>query len=178
MQECVDNKEIRKYVHHFGVKIHKIYPKLMGVSDAKNELWVAVFRAIKERYNPKKPLIQFVRNAVFSQYGSFARERGNASRLLNERATSNIKVSYDDPSFDKINTTTNLERIKNDLEARASASRQYRYAVRIFGLLRQGVTIKECCQRLHISKPYGYRIFQEIICECGRKYREETISIG
>lgn len=179
MQECIESKDIRKYIHHFGVKIHRVYPRLLDVEDSKNELWVAVFRAIRERYNSKIPLILFAKHAIFSQYGSMVKIRGNANRRRGERTTPEIeKIGYDDPCYNAVEVGFTLDQIEKDLEERASASRQYRYAVQVFGLLRNGVAFKDCCQRLRISKTYIYTIFHEIIRECSGKYREEAISKG
>lgn len=180
MQRCVKSKDIQKYIHYFGVKIHKVYPGLLDVEDAKNELWVAVFRAINKRYRDEKSLITFAKRAVFSQYGSIIKKNGNAARLLNEQAAKNpfyySRLVSNHSFCDRVEAKFTLDQIEKDLNERASSSRQYRYAVKMMGLLRNGATFKDCCQRLHISKTYVYTIFHEIIRECSGKYREETIT--
>jgi AraC-like DNA-binding protein len=180
MQKCVESEDIQKYIHHFGVKIHNVYPILLDIEDAQNELWLAVFRAINERYREEKSLIIFAKRAVFSRYGTMIKNDGNAARTMNEIAGKNLfysnKLTSHHSFCDRVETEFTLDQIEKDLNERASSSRQYRYAVKMMVLLRKGATFKDCCQRLHISKTYVYTIFHEIIRECGGKYREETIT--
>ena len=174
MQACVDSRGVRKYVHYFGVKIQRLYPGLMDVEDAENELWAAVFRAISKRYTPEEPLIPFARHAVYSQYGTMINKRGNYGRLLNEGIDLNpdFMVDYDDPCYTEAENSFTLDQIREDLMECARASRQYRYAIQTFELMRNGATMRECCESLKISKNYGYKLLHEIIGGCGVKYHE------
>jgi len=172
MQKCVDDEEVQKYVHHFGVKLHGIYPKLLEVEDAENELWLSVFRAVRERYEPEKPLILFAKRAVFSRYGSMFKPQKNNARLLNEHAISDTDAPYNDPSYNIIDAEFTLDQIEKDLRKHAATSRQYLLAMRTLKLLRRGVTIKECWQTLWISQKYGEKLLYHIIRESSRKYRE------
>ena len=178
MQACIESKTIQKYVNHFAIKVHEIYPGLLDIDDAKNDLWEAVFRAVQRRYVKQKPLIQFAKRAVFSQYGSMVGEHGNAARRLHECMDSDVELCFYEPlTYLRIEANYTLDQIERDLMERASASRQYRYAVITLRLLREGASIKECHEYLHISKYHGYRIFHEIIRKCSGKYRDESITI-
>jgi len=177
MQACIENRTIQKYVHHFAVKVHETYPRLLDVEDAKNDLWIAVFRAIQKRYTKQKPLIQFAKSAVFSQYGSMVKKRGNAARRLHESMDPDTELGLVEPFYLRIEANYTLDQIEKDLIERASASRQYRYAVITLRLLREGASIKECYEHLHISKYHGYKVFHEIIRKCSGKYRDESITI-
>jgi len=176
MTVCTNSTDVQKYIQHFGRKINRVYPRLLDREDAENELWVAVFRAIRERFKPHMRLIPFAMNAVFSQYGSMIKRRGNVTRLMNERVDTDVEVTQIDRSYEEIEVNFTLDQIEHDLMMRAKAGRQYRYAFRTFGMLRNGATIRECCEKLEISKQYGYKLFHEIIRESGEKYQENTIS--
>ncbi len=179
MQTCVDNVEIKKYITHFGVKLHRMYPVLYGIEDGIDELWFGVFRAITKRYKAQIPLILFAKRAVFSRYGSLIKVSHNMGKLLNEYAYCEdivFQARRHDRAYNAVDVSFTLDQIARDLETRASKSRQYKFtvAVNLFGLLRKGYTVRLSCTELNISHTQGYRLYNEIICGCGNKYRSRA----
>jgi len=172
MQACVNNTSLQKYIHHLGVKIHLIYPRYLDVDDAKNDLWEAVFKAIRDRFSPEKPLIQFAKQAIFSCYGTMI-GRGNLTLLMNERVT-NLDQGLSgcvDRSFEKIDALFTLDQIERDLEEEASRSRRYRLVIKTFRHLRTGITLKQIYERLSISSTHIYYL-RDLIQDFCVKYQE------
>jgi DNA-directed RNA polymerase specialized sigma24 family protein len=158
---------------------------LLGLEDAEQELWLAVFRNIKTRYTKGQPLAAFVRRVVFSNYGRWLQVRTNKTKLLNEGLISLNKrsykrsipeetleenVGYISADYSKVEDNYILDCIRADLSKRVNQSKRYQKAVRILDALRNGFSMKECCKRMHIHVNYGNKIFGEIIKECGQKY--------
>ncbi len=170
MQMCVDDTSLQKYIFNLGKKIHSVYPKLLDVSDAENELWEAVFKAIQDRFTDEKPLIKFARQVCYSRFGTMI-GRGNKKRLWSETPACLTygDDAYIDRSFNRLDTAFTLDQIEDDLKTYAKQSRQYRLAVRTFKYLRKGFTMKDCCKRLKIEKTHGYHI-RDLIRNLSRKY--------
>lgn len=179
MELCVKSRDVQRYVRHFANKLSSQFPSLLDFEDGENLLWLAVFRAVDKRYTPNKDLIQFAKRAVFSQYGSSVRLKSNESKRLNETALrdSNDYFIVGNREQEKVDAKFALDQIERDLKERAREGKHYVYARAVFELLRHDVTITQCCKRLKISRPYGYKLFYEIIQKTGDKYRESAISV-
>jgi len=180
MQMCVDNVEIKKYIKHFGGKIHFRYPTFYAFEDAENELWAGVFKRLSKKYNPEIPLDVFAKRAIFSHYGSIIKLRGNKGKHMHENAISLDKINTTkaktfDSAYAHVDVSFTLDQIAKDLKDRAERSRQYRFTVakNLFGLLRKGYSIRFCCEQLHVSHMQGYRVYNEIICGYGKKYKDD-----
>jgi len=174
MQMCVESISLQKYIFNLSRKIHSVYPRLLDVSDAENELWEAVFKAVKDRFKDDRPLIKFARQVCFSRFGTMI-GRGNKKRLWSE--TLDYFTYGDnaciDQSFNRIDMMFTLDQIEDDLKAYAKQSRQYQLAVRTFRCLRKGLTMKACREKLKIKKTHSYHL-RDLIRNMSRKYNDEV----
>lgn len=187
-ETCLGSRLLTGYIHHYAYKLHRQYPRLLEREDGEQELWSSVFRAIKLRYTPERPLIPFAKRAVFSHYGSMIRPCGTAARRLNERtvqlpvncyapAKSDCLIHLD-KSYKISEANFTLDRIAEDLESRASAFRQYHLALQLFKMFRNGQdSMGDCCKRLNITSKYGSKIFNTILCGNSEKYLEGAVTI-
>ncbi len=178
MQSCAENRDVQRYIHHYGFKLHRAFSDFLDVEDAENELWTAVFRAIHLRYVKQKPLLRFAKRAVFSWYGYMLQKYGKAAYDFHVYGQGDpdleigTEVGANDRMYTRVENKHTLDMIEQDLIARAKTSKQYRYAVREFRLLRSGATIKECCEYLEISSSYGNKLLYSMMRKCSNKYQD------
>jgi hypothetical protein len=185
LKTCFENVEVQSDVQFLAWKLHRFHRQVMDTEDAENELWCAVFRAVRTRYKPPTPLIQFAKDVAYSRYGCLIRTHGNLQRQMNQRCFTIIMGTATndggeeprgiDRTYELIDARDVLRDIRESLQARARKSKQFRLATKVFDMMLEGSGLTEYSKRLHISVKYGWKLGQKIR-EIGRELQENCIS--
>jgi hypothetical protein len=193
MSQFVKNESVCRYLSHFAKKLSVVYPLGLGYSDAKNELWLAIFEAINKRWDTTKDVFLFAQREIFSKYGNMINSKNRKQHMYeksilisetsewNELAESgiikkNINRSYDSIHYDfeisLIEAKMELDNIEKALNKRVEERHCIQLIPLIFKRLRLGMDSNEISIELKIPIWKYYRFLNQgkkiIMKNCSR----------
>jgi hypothetical protein len=179
---CYLDQNLNRKVTRFAWKLQRVYANVESFEDSKHNLWVKLFEAL-ERYDGKKPLLEFAHSAVYSSYGNMLpRTYGSTRNIKKKKQTDDVPlVGYEylpsyDAQYDVIDARFTLEQIDRDLRQRWEKSRCYVIAQKqIEYLYNTG-----CGELSTFAKQSGFPArsvyyAQEIIRQVAEKYSSKAI---
>lgn len=179
---CYLDRNLNRKVTRFAWKLHRIYANLESFEDSKHNLWVKLFEAL-DRYDGKKPLLEFAHDAIYSSYGNMLpRTNGSTRHLQKKKTTDEVSlVGYEDiPSYDVqydvIDARFTIQQIDHDLRQRWEQARCYVIAQKQIEYL-----YSTGCGELSVfAKQSGFTArsvyyAQEIIRQVAEKYSDRAI---